>query len=262
MGMVLINFSRLHNIRDLPQWLVALIFFGPLFLTIAYLIYIKSRESIWKKGTFPMKLPFTRSNYLDAHICLAAYFIQRDRAAIKEKIEFLTRYFQRFFSQEYYDFQESLKSSFNYPITPVSVAKWLKDKNVSTQEREQLLIFLIQFCGIDGLIIDKEYVLLKQVALTLGFEERQFQKLLQSQGPRKAEAASPPNSISIRKHFSEVLGLGPTASKSEIKQAYRRLVKIHHPDKFTSASEEQRQKNQAAFIAIQEAYDYLYQLKG
>jgi preprotein translocase subunit Sec63 len=78
-------------------------------------------------------------------------------------------------------------------------------------------------------------------------------------GSKKAEVATPPISASIRKRFSEVLGIAPTASKSEIKQAYRRLVKIHLPDKFASANEAQRQENQALFIAIQEAYDYLYQ---
>lgn len=209
-----------------------------------------------------MKLPISRSNYLEAHICLAAYFIQRDRNALKEKVDFLSGYFQRHFRNEYYDFQESLKSSYEYPITPVSVAKWVHSKNVSSEVREQLLVFLIEFCGIDGLIVDKEYVLLKQVAHTLGFDETHFQRLLSENGPKIPEPSRPTSSSTLRARFAEVLGIAPTASKPEIKNAYRSLAKKYHPDKFVDADEAQRQRNQAVFIAIQEAYDYLYERAG
>lgn len=249
--------TSIRGTQDMPQWVVALFFFGPLFLGILYLIYVKTGEAKWKKGSFPMNLPITRSNYLEAHICLAAYFIQRDRNALKEKVDFLSSYFQRHFRNEYYDFQESLKSSYEYPITPVSVAKWVRSRNVSSEVREQLLVFLIEFCGIDGLIVDKEYVLLKQVAYTLGFDETYFQRLLSEKGPKIPESR-PTSSTTLRARFAEVLGIAPTASKAEIKSAYRNLAKKHHPDKFVHADETQRQHNQATFIAIQEAYDYLY----
>lgn len=246
------------NQQDLPQWVETLVFFGPILLGVAYIIYVKIGESRWKRGTFPAKLPMTRGNYLEAHICLAAYLIQRDRNALKEKVGFLTHYFQRHFRSEYYDFHQSLKSSYEYPITPVSVAKWVVSKNVSPAVRKQLMIFLIQFCGIDGLIIDKEYILLKQIAATLGFSESDFQSLLRDFGPKRPET---PTSFSsketLRERFSKTLGVSVDASKQVIKKAYRDLAKKHHPDKFINASEATRHSNQARFIAVQEAYDYL-----
>jgi curved DNA-binding protein CbpA len=42
-------------------------------------------------------------------------------------------------------------------------------------------------------------------------------------------------------HAYEILGLTPSASPAQIKQAYRKLVKIWHPDRFT----EQKQKQEA-----------------
>lgn len=258
MRIIPIFYRNLQGTKDLPDWLIVLFFFGPLFLGIGYLIYIKKKEALWKKGEFPQSLEFNPSNYLNAHICLVAYFIQRDRRSIRKKIDFLTRYFQLYFRNEHLDIQSSLKSSFEYPISPASVAKWVQAQNVSEKDREQLLIFLIQFCALDGLIIDKEYVLLKQVAVVLRFDEDHFRELLAKYGSNKAEAPPAPQRASLCIHFAKILGIAPTATRTEIKQAYRMLTKKHHPDKFASADEAQRQLNQATFIAIQEAYEYLY----
>src|SRR5690606_34605397 len=133
------NFLVLHV--DYPDWIVPIVFFGPLVLGIIYLMYFKRGEAKWKRGTFPMKLLFTPSNYLDAHICLAAYFIQRDRREVRDKFDFLANYFQRHFKSEYFDFQESIRSSYEYPITPASVAQWLMSHKPNNQVREELLVF-------------------------------------------------------------------------------------------------------------------------
>ena len=45
--------------------------------------------------------------------------------------------------------------------------------------------------------------------------------------------------------------------KEEIKKAYRELVKQHHPDKFTNASEEERAYHEKRIKEINEAYDKL-----
>ena len=62
--------------------------------------------------------------------------------------------------------------------------------------------------------------------------------------------------------FSEaakILGLELAASKIEIREAYRRLVVKNHPDKFQDEMDKQiAEKN---FKKIQEAYDFLIELK-
>jgi DnaJ like chaperone protein len=47
------------------------------------------------------------------------------------------------------------------------------------------------------------------------------------------------------------------ASKEEIKQSYRRLAQIHHPDRFSSLGEESVAAASQTFVRIREAYDYL-----
>lgn len=53
-----------------------------------------------------------------------------------------------------------------------------------------------------------------------------------------------------------ILGLPSTASKSEIKKAYRRLAKQYHPDKNKSTGAQQK------FVEIVQAYNYLMDVKS
>jgi curved DNA-binding protein CbpA len=53
------------------------------------------------------------------------------------------------------------------------------------------------------------------------------------------------------KNYFTILGLSVEASDDEVRRAYRRLVKVYHPD----VSEEP--ESQDRFIEIKEAYDYL-----
>lgn len=56
-----------------------------------------------------------------------------------------------------------------------------------------------------------------------------------------------------------VLGLTPGASRTDVRQAYRRMAQLHHPDRFYSESEHQVALASARFQRIKSAYDYLMQ---
>lgn len=57
--------------------------------------------------------------------------------------------------------------------------------------------------------------------------------------------------MASKRDFYEVLGVNKSASKDEIKSAYRKLAKKYHPDNKETG-------NEAKFKEIQEAYDILY----
>lgn len=57
-----------------------------------------------------------------------------------------------------------------------------------------------------------------------------------------------------KRDYYEVLGISKSASKDEIKSAYRKLAKVYHPDNKETGDE-------AKFKEIQEAYDVLYDEK-
>ncbi|MBD2251069.1 J domain-containing protein [Nostoc parmelioides] len=54
-------------------------------------------------------------------------------------------------------------------------------------------------------------------------------------------------------HAYEILGLKPGASQVEVKQAYRKLVKIWHPDRFVD--DEQKQQAETKIKRINAAYN-------
>lgn len=56
-------------------------------------------------------------------------------------------------------------------------------------------------------------------------------------------------------HAYEILGLTPGASQGQVKQAYRRLVKIWHPDRFSDS--QQKQEAEAKIKEINVAYNKL-----
>lgn len=57
--------------------------------------------------------------------------------------------------------------------------------------------------------------------------------------------------------YYKILGVNSGATKEEIKKAYRELVKQHHPDKFTNASESEKAYHESRIKEINEAYDKL-----
>ena len=63
--------------------------------------------------------------------------------------------------------------------------------------------------------------------------------------------------IDYNKDYYAVLGIKKTASKSDIKKAFRKLSLECHPDRHTDDNEEQKQKAQERFVAINEAYSIL-----
>jgi hypothetical protein len=58
----------------------------------------------------------------------------------------------------------------------------------------------------------------------------------------------------LEKDLYKVLGLDPKSSQQDIKKAFRKLAKVHHPDK---SSEQNKEINEAIFREIAEAYEIL-----
>lgn len=82
-----------------------------------------------------------------------------------------------------------------------------------------------------------------------------------SQQSKRSDGANsrkePPRHSSKAIAAYATLGLEPGASKDEIKQSYRRLAQVHHPDRFSSLGEESVAAASQTFVRIREAYDYL-----
>ena len=59
--------------------------------------------------------------------------------------------------------------------------------------------------------------------------------------------------MSLNKDYYEILGLKKGASDKDIKSAYRKMAAKWHPDKFATASEEEKKEAEEKFKEINEA---------
>ena len=59
------------------------------------------------------------------------------------------------------------------------------------------------------------------------------------------------------KTLYEILGVSETATSEEIKKAYRKLAKEHHPDTNSDWSEEEKKMHAEFFSEISDAYEIL-----
>lgn len=57
--------------------------------------------------------------------------------------------------------------------------------------------------------------------------------------------------------YYEILGISKTASKEEIKNAYKKLALIYHPDKYSHLADEYKEDAEKKFRQINEAYQIL-----
>lgn len=125
----------------------------------------------------------------------------------------------------------------------------------------------------DGRVHEAEHAMLVRVARRLGLTERdvaQLEALLRAAGrePFADEGAQAPGPAPRRKldDAYAALGLGPDATESEIKRAYRRLVSQNHPDKLAAKglpdsmraiAEEKTRELNAAYDLIKEARGFV-----
>merc|ERR1712025_1110519 len=62
---------------------------------------------------------------------------------------------------------------------------------------------------------------------------------------------------SKRKDYYKILGVEKSANDDEIKKAYRKRAMVHHPDRHSSASEEEKKEHETKFKEVGEAYAIL-----
>lgn len=127
---------------------------------------------------------------------------------------------------------------------------------------EELLCGLFEIAVADGPIEENELLFLREVASIFGFGPFQFEAIraryMFSWEPRRPSPA--PAAVD---HYT-VLGLSRTASNDQIKQAWRALVREHHPDRLVAQGlpKEFVDKANRHLAAINAAYDRIASERG
>lgn len=253
---------NLDTVRELhPVWVITL-FFVPLVGGIVLYFYKTRHAKLWRKGIFPPKLKPNEDNFLEAYLALGAKLMIIDYHTSKGKIQFINQYFSRYFRFANYNFSDSLVFSFRHPIKSATVTDWLKKHLPTEGARSQVIYFLTGLGMVNGTLSSKEILFLKQINAELELSPSNLVRILSIYASYHQNKANSEENTATRKkekgkYAHDILNIPVNADAATVKKAYRKLVKIHHPDNFANASLAQQKMAEEKFIEIQRAYEEL-----
>jgi len=139
--------------------------------------------------------------------------------------------------------------------------------------KQMLMVYLIRVAAADGQLDQKETELMREISQKVGYNEQQFAQLmamLQGQDQfagghyQQGGSASNYRSVDAVAAAYQALGVSKDDSDSEIKKAYRRLVREYHPDKLMGQGLPEAMIKEATERSqeIQTAYDTIKKSRG
>lgn len=217
----------------------------------------------WHEGFFEpehSEESYSNDPLLEAYISLGALMVRLDTASYGKKVLFLNSYFSKNFPKTHYHFGRSFTESLKNPVRPEVTTKWLRRKLPHQKERLQIMYFLAGIATVDGSMNTREIELLKEMNGLLEFSSEDFDKLIALYTRKYERAQSNENSISRASALQlayKTIGVPEGATILQIKKAYRKLVMLHHPDRFATSTLVQQETAEQRFLEIQKAYEIL-----
>ncbi len=132
-----------------------------------------------------------------------------------------------------------------------------------------LLEALVQVALAEGHVRASEQRVLEEVCRQLGFRRADLNQVIAIISAQQSRSSSdwqyrpPPRRRDVGTAY-EVLGVNHKSSEEEIRQAYRRLLNRHHPDKIASSnpSPAMRKLAEEKTVEIRAAYDRIREARG
>ena len=206
--------------------------------------------NVQKVGFNPQGQTLNKRSFELKLLALAAVVIKADGAIKNEELRYVRNYF---IGQYGADRAQEIFKQFNIEIKKEgqSINSLGADFVQATvyATRVQILHFLFGIANADGQISHSELEKLQYIsrALNLRLQEYESVKAMFIKQSHQAYA---------------ILEISKDASDTEIKKAYREMVKKYHPDRIKTEDEALKKGAQQKFIQIQEAYETLKKDRG
>ena len=176
-------------------------------------------------------------------LLLSSFVIKADGKIDPRELDFVRSYFVKMYGKDRANhafrlFKGIIKSE---TISPRQICLQIQHQ-MQHAARLQLMHYLFALAKADEIVASEELDMLHKIAGYLNINPRDFESI-------KAMFYSDSQSA------YKILEIEKTATDQEVKAAYRKMVKKHHPDKLRHLGEEHLKGAQDKFLKIQEAYE-------
>lgn len=183
-------------------------------------------------------------------LILAAVVIKADGRQDQRELDFVRHHFNKIYGKDrannaYKLFKEV---SHQQNISTRQVCMQIQSM-MDHASRLQLLHFLFGIAKADELVTEDELRQIYTISGYLGISSRDYESI-------KAMF------YNISDNAYKILEIDKKVSVDEIKKAYRRMAKKHHPDKVEHLGEEHRKGAEDKFKQVQKAYNQLQKERG
>lgn len=199
-----------------------------------------------------------RNGFLFSMMVLSAHIIQADDRIMHSEMEFMRRFLRQNFGESAaVQGEEILLRLFDYhkrnsrDVWDMQIQEACAQMRMAMPEehRMQLLAFLMDIAKADGRVDDTEIAALRSVADGLGLPQSVFDQMFALGGNSLDDAY-------------KVLGLSPEATDEEVRNAYRSLVRKHHPDRVATLGDDVKEAAKKKMQEINDAKERIYKARG
>lgn len=248
---------------DFTKWIGAGLgwaFGGPIGAIIGLVIGSAIDESI---DPNQKKIPYNKEKYKKrtkeentkpgdfeiSFLILSAVIIKADEKIKKVELDYVRTYFINLYGKKR---AENAFKLFNgiikKKIVTTQVCTQIK-AHMDHASRLQLIHYLFGIAKADGEVSKIEIEEIKKIAGYLYINDKDFESI---------------KAMFYSKEFNayKILEVKQNATDDEVKRAYRRMVKKHHPDRLAHLGEEHKKGAEEKFKKIQEAYEIIQKERG
>ena len=183
-------------------------------------------------------------------LSLASLVIKADGNVSQSELDYVRQYFIQSYGKEranatFRIFNDVIKKR---EISAAKIANLLRSR-MRYESRLQVVHFLFSIAKADGHVTEAEVNVIFNIAGHMSINAPDFQSI-------KAMFFNDPDSA------YKILEIERTATDSEVKAAYRNMVKKYHPDKLLHMDEAYKKGAEEKFRKVQEAYEQLQKERG
>lgn len=198
-------------------------------------------------------------DFISASVVLGSLLIFRENErSVGQKLHWIDGYLRKRFSNAGFNVAQIYQDVVEMGVNLTEYTN-LANERLTIRQKIHLMEFLVRLGNTNGSINPREseliFYLLKRLNLKLDDLDKRIQDILI---PRKGNQEA--NPVKGRLYYFRVLGVEESAGLEELKKAYRKLVKIYHPDNHGELDEWERKERVAKFLEIQQAYEILTSL--